>query len=78
MWGWIVVWLLVAVLGAGWLVLLGREVVRKGARLATDLQVATERASAASTPASTPASTSTTVGTTAAAEASTAEQPRVR
>jgi hypothetical protein len=47
-WGWIVVWLLIAVLGAGWLLLLGREVLRKGARLASDLAVASERASAAS------------------------------
>jgi hypothetical protein len=49
-WGWVAVWLLVALLGAGWLVLLGREVVRKGLRLAEDLSVAAERASAAATP----------------------------
>lgn len=46
MWGWVVVWLLIAVVGAGWLFLLGREVVRKGVRLATDVQVAAERATA--------------------------------
>gem|GEM_PF-2869931 len=50
MWGWVAVWLLIGVLGAGWLVLLGREVVRKGARLADDLGVAAERVSAAATP----------------------------
>ncbi|MGF1663325.1 MAG: hypothetical protein ACFCVG_12820 [Kineosporiaceae bacterium] len=50
MWGWVAVWLLIAVLGAGWLVLLGREVVRKGGRLAEDLGVASERASVAATP----------------------------
>ncbi|MGF1648298.1 MAG: hypothetical protein ACFCVF_15435 [Kineosporiaceae bacterium] len=50
MWGWVAVWLLVALLGAGWLVLLGREVVRKGVRLAEDLAVASERATAAASP----------------------------
>ena len=43
MWGWVVVWLLIVLVGAGWLFLLGREVVRKGLRLATDIQVAAER-----------------------------------
>ena len=47
MWGWVVVWLLIVLVGAGWLFLLGREVVRKGLRLATDVQVAAERATAA-------------------------------
>lgn len=52
MWGWVVVWLLIALLGAGWLVLLGREVVRKGIRLVADLEVAAGRASAAMSDAS--------------------------
>lgn len=48
MWPWILVWLLVLTLGGTWLLLLAREVFRKGLRLVEELDAAAQRVDTAS------------------------------
>ncbi len=47
MWPWILLWLLIIVLGSGWLFLLAREVVLNLWRLFADISAASEQASVA-------------------------------